>query len=141
LTLADIFEIRPLGTRGRRFIEIDRNAELAANALTQSSGDRHAFFHARIGQRDKGNNIRRADAWMLALVIVEVDQLSSGTNGAERSFFHCKRRPRKGDDGPVVVEIGGAIEQTRSVHRGDGSDDLINDLRAPRFRKIGDAFN
>ena len=40
----------------------------------QPLGDRDTIVHARAIERDKGNDIRRADARMLARVIVEVNQ-------------------------------------------------------------------
>ena len=74
LTFADVFEVGPFGTRGRRFIQIDRDAELVPDAFPQPLRHRDAIFHARAAERDKGNHIRRADARMLARVVVEVDQ-------------------------------------------------------------------
>ncbi len=48
LTLADIFKIGIFGTSSRRFIQVDGDAELASDTLTQPLGNRNALFHADI---------------------------------------------------------------------------------------------
>jgi hypothetical protein len=116
LPLADILQVGSFGTGCRRFVQIDRDAEFASDTLTQSLGNGNTLFHACAAERDKGNDIRCADAWMRACVLIEVDQFGSGLDGAESGFFYSGGRPGKGQHGAVVVEVGGAVEQFDFAH-------------------------
>ncbi len=78
---------------------------------------------------------------MLAGVLVQVDQLGGGLDGAEGSLLHRESRACKGDHGPVVIQVGGAVQDTRTFDGLNGGDDLVDHLGAPRFGKIGDAFD
>ncbi len=92
LPAADVLEVGAFGTCCRRFIQIDRDIELAAHALPHPPGDGDAFLHCRFRERDEGTDVRRADARMLAGVLVQVDQLGRGLDGAEGRLLH-RRKP------------------------------------------------
>ena len=94
-----------------------------------------------VGKRNKGNHIGRTDAGMFPLMVVEVDQFCCSPDGAEGSLLHSKRRSGERDDGTVMVEVGGAVEQARSFHGGNGGYDLVYDFRPPCFGKVGNAFD
>ena len=61
---------------------------------------------AASGKGHKRHDIGCADAWMLALVIVEIDQRSRGLNRSEGGFLRGLRGSDERQDGPVVIEIG-----------------------------------
>ena len=111
------------------------------HALTKALRDGDAIFHLDIRERDEGHHVGRADARMRARVLVEVDQLGRGLDGAEGGLFHRFGRARKGDHRAVVVEVGGTVEQARAFHGGDGGHDLVYHLGAAGFGEIGDTFN
>jgi hypothetical protein len=78
---------------------------------------------------------------VFAAVLVEVDQFGGLFDGLESGFLDGGGRPGIGDDGSVVVSIGGVIEQADFRHGCDGSQNLLDDFGAAGFGKVGDAFN
>ena len=78
---------------------------------------------------------------MRARVLVEVDQLRRGLDGAEGGLFHRLGRARKGDHRAVVVEVGGTVEQARALHGGDGGHNLVHHLGAAGFGEIRNTFD
>jgi hypothetical protein len=40
-----------------------------------------------------------------------------------------------------VVKVGGTVKQARAFDRANRSNDLVNDFRSARFRKIWDTFD
>ena len=54
---ADVGQVDPVGTRGRFLVEIDRDAQLIADALAELARQRHARRHVHIAQRHERHHV------------------------------------------------------------------------------------
>ena len=70
---SDIREIAVRLLQRRMFIEKYRQPQLGANSRSQPARQADALFHVRAAQGNEGNDISRANAWMLPMMLVEVD--------------------------------------------------------------------
>jgi hypothetical protein len=73
--------------------------------------------------------------------VLQIDQLRRGFDRLEGRFLNRQRRTGKRQYGAVMVEVGRAVEELDVVHGLDGCDDLVYDLRLPRFGKVRDTFD
>jgi len=77
---------------------------------------------------------------MGAGVLVQINKVSGLLDGLESGFFGRLRRADVGDDGAVVVAVGGAVEHGHTGCR-DGGQDGLHHLGAAGFGKVGDTFD
>ena len=97
---------------GRELIEVDRNRQFLADALSEATSQHDAVVHADAGNRNEGNDIDRADARMRAAMARHVDQLRPFVHELECSLQHSVRIPDKRDHGAIGVRSGIDIEQS-----------------------------
>ena len=90
-----------------------------AHPAAQAAGHLHALLHGHVADRHKRHHIGRAQARVLAGVLVEVDVLGGGGNSLVSGFFHGIRRAHIGENGAVVIHIGVPVEHGYARHRGD----------------------
>src|SRR3989338_2028947 len=74
LAPADVFQVHPVGPRGRFFVEVDGNPEAFPDLLADVAGQRDALFDGHALDGDEGDGVGGADAGMRALVLGEINQ-------------------------------------------------------------------
>ena len=141
LPTADVFQVLAFGAGGGLFIQVDRDAKLLADALPQAAGDGHTFRHADTRDGHEGHHIAGADARVLALVLVQVDQLGGFSNRPEGGLFDLLRRADKGQHGAVVIQVGVPVEQADRRHGLDGVLDGLDYFGAAGIGKVGNTFD
>src|SRR5512147_2973848 len=76
LTAPNVGEVLTIGARRRALVEVDRDLQLFADALAESSGERDAVVHRRAFEWDEGDDVRGTESRVFALVHGEVDEVA-----------------------------------------------------------------
>ena len=77
---------------------------------------------------------------MHTLVLAQIDALHRHRDPAQRAFRHRFRRPRKCDDGSVVIRVPFRAQHQHARRRSDRIFNRAHRRCIPPFGKIGDAF-
>ena len=78
---------------------------------------------------------------MLARVVIEVDQLARRADSRERSVDGLLDGRDERDDGTIVREIRGRIENRDTLDGSDGVTNSGNNLGPPALGEIGNALD
>ena len=119
LAAADILEIGPLRPLRGGLVEIDRDFQPGPDFLGHALGQTDALLDRDAFDRDKRDDVSRADPGMRALMPSEVDEGDRLFDRADRGVGDRGRRADEGEDGAIVVRVLLAVEQD---HFGDGED-------------------
>jgi hypothetical protein len=90
---------------------------------------------------DERTDVGRADARVLALVVVEVYQVAGDADAAKGSLDHVVRPADKGNDRAVVVGVGADVEHLDAGHFTDGVGDAAVDGWVAAVAEVGDTFD
>jgi hypothetical protein len=85
------------------------DVQLTSDPLSQSAGDDNTVVDTGLLDRDKRHNIRSANAWMRAGVLIKIDQLSRLGDPGKRSGFCSNGAPHIGTTG--FRKIGDAFDE------------------------------
>ena len=140
LAPADVFQVSPLRGRGSLLVEVDRNVQFLSHPPAQAPGDLDAVLHRHLADRHERHHVSRPEAWVLALVLIQVDQFSRRGDPLIGSLLHRLRLSDEGQHCAVVIGVRVLVQHDHPRHPLDGSLDLLDHLRAARFGKIRDAF-
>ena len=105
-------EAPPLGT-GRAVPE-DRNA-LVGDAAPHAPGRRHGVGHVEAAEGDEGEHVQGPYPGVHAPVLPEVDVLEGEAGRRQRRPLHRRRVAHEGDDRPVVVGVGGPVQDVGAL--------------------------
>jgi hypothetical protein len=139
--VAHVGQVPALGAQRRGLVEVDRDLELASDALAQRVRGAHALLHRRALERHERHDVGRADARVLALVLRQVDQLLGLGDGAERGLAALARRADEGHDGAVVARVQAVVDQLHAAHGADRRPGSARRQRAAPFAEVGDALD
>ena len=116
LRLADVREADALRTQGGPRIEIDGDlvplGDLASEGVRQSD----ALLHRHAGERDERHDVHSAEARVLSLVRAHVDLEVRGGDERVRGGCNGVGVAREGEDGAVVIDVAGLIEEPDARH-------------------------
>src|SRR5215213_3098401 len=136
LAAPDVGEILAVGTRRGALVEEDRDAELAADALTELARERDAVLHRRSLERDEGDDVGRAHAGMLAGVARQIYLVYGFSDSSEGRIGHHADVGDEGDDAAVVARVRARVQQIGSGDGGDGVADGGDHLGAAPLGEV-----
>ena len=105
-------------------VEVDRDAQLAPEALAHTAGQRAQLVPADAFKRRERRHVEGADARMRAMVAAQVDTLDRDRRRFEQGIFDGNGRPDEGHHGAMMVGVHGAIEQPHAGNAFDGAAEL-----------------
>ena len=95
LRAADVGQDHAIRSLGRARVQVHGQIEALRDPLSKVSGERDALVHGRLAERDEGNHVNRADAWVLALVRVHVDARDRFLDRGFHRLGHRRRSIRR----------------------------------------------
>ena len=122
-----------------RLVQIHRDFVALPDFFSHAARHGHAVFQGHAFDRDKRNDIRRAQTRMRARVFREINKLGRLAHAANGGFRHVDRIAHQGDDAAVVVGIHLAVEQIDAIHL-HGFDNGVDPRLVSPFREIRYAF-
>ncbi len=130
-----------LGAQGRVLVEVRGQIELRADAGRQPARQSHADGHVVLFDGHERDDVGGAEARVGAVVDVEVDEPGGRGDAGEGGLRGRLVGTHEGDHAAVVDGVALAVEHVHSVDRGDGGDDLVDDLGAPALGEVGHALD
>ena len=124
LPAAHLFQVGPVGPRGRGFIKEHRHTEAPPDFQARLAGQQDALLQLDAGDGHKGNYVRGADARVDTLLAGQVDQFGGLACPAHRRFDHRGGLSGDGHYGAVVVRIHRPVEQAHPLHAHRGHNRL-----------------
>jgi len=118
-------------------IEVDGHAKLSPDPFAKLVRTLTAKGERCSAERNDGEDVGRADAWVDAAMLSDVDLLDRSSHGGDKRFDKVRAQPGERDHRAVVVRVGVDVEDVRLASpRGirDGGDDRI----IPALREVGD---
>ena len=143
LALAAGGEIAALGTGGAVLIQERGNLQLVPDALGDALGHLDGFLHGHVHLGDEGDDVGRAHALVLAVVLVHVDALGGDLRELEGDLLDGLGGADEGENAAVVVAVGLSVEQGAAGDALRGLDELVIGglVLFLGAAEIGDAFD
>ena len=143
LALAAGGEIAALGTGGAVLIQEGGDLQLVPDALSDALGHLDGFLHGHVHLGDEGDDVGRAHALVLAVVLVHVDALGGDLRELEGDLLDGLGGADEGENAAVVVAVGLSIEQGAAGDALRGLDELVIGglVLFLGAAEIGDAFD
>src|SRR5215831_3036397 len=85
LATANVGEVFPIRTRCCTLVEVNRNLQLAADAIAKAPGERDAIIHRRALERNEWHDVSGTESWVLTGVDREIDEVACLRNAGVRS--------------------------------------------------------
>ncbi len=130
-----------LRTERRVAVEVHRQLEAHRDLLAEAAGQVDALLDPRAAERHERDDVDGADARVRAGVLLHVDQLQRAADRRGRSAHDRLGTAGEGHDAAVVRLIARVVEHRDAIDLADGSDDLLDDLRAPPFAEVRHALD
>jgi hypothetical protein len=121
-------------------IVIDGNTVATPDKEPCLSSEDGAFGQRGTADRNKGDNVRGADARMDTVLLSEVNEFGSLTRGTYGGFDDGLWRTRDGDNRTVMRRVKGPVQKTDALDL-HGRDDLGNFGYVRAFGKVGDTLD
>jgi len=128
------------GIESRLAIEIDGKVEPSSRFPSETVRRGDGIAHFRVRKRHEGNDVRRPDPRVGALVRAEVDPRKGRLCGGERRPNDVVRLSQEGEDASVVVGVAVHVRESDIPHRLDGRSDGAHRLGVSPFAEVGNAF-
>ena len=141
LPLADVGQRLHRGALCGGLVEIDGNGELVGNLPAQLVGQGHALLHRNVRDGDEGNDVRRTDAGMSPPVFLHVDQLRGLGAAGERRLLGGLRLAHEGEHRPIVIGVGGVVQDSHAGRPARLADDGLDDLGPLPLAEVRYAFH
>ena len=141
LTPPDKGKVDAVRPRRGQLVQIGRYRKLVGDLLGQSLGNLDALLHRHAGNRHERHDVGRTHARVLALVLVQVNQLGRDPDRPESGVEHRFRLADEADDRAIVVRVHLLVEHRNAVDRLDDVDNLIDYLGPAALAEIGHAFD
>jgi len=104
-------------------------------------GQSHAIVHRHAIERNKRQDVGRAETWMFARVRAHVDQFRRALHRLHGRFDYLLGRSDERDHRTVVVGIDVRVEHTRRRDRANRLRDAAHRLGPAALAEIGDTFD
>ena len=137
--LPDVREPLPLGSGGRPGVEIDRDLELRCRTLGEPAREPDAVLQRRVPDGNERDDVGRAHARVLSLVLREIDPLQGDPHGSERRLEGSLGRRHECEHRPVVRGVGLDVEELHIGYAREGGPERVESLLIPALGKVGNA--
>ena len=141
LPLADVLKISPLRPARRGLVKKGRDLKAPPGSFRHLLGDAHAIVKRHAEDRDKGDDVGRSQPRVRALLMIQINQVSSLANAAQGGLADGLARPGQGDDRAVVVGVHLLVEQVNLRHGEHGLDNRLHFGFVPAFAEVWNAFD
>ena len=111
LALAAGGKVAALRTGGAVLIQEGGDLQLVPDALSDALGHLDGFLHGHVHLGDEGDDVGRAHALVLAVVLVHVDALGGDLRELEGDLLDGLGGADQGEHAAVVVAVGLGVEQ------------------------------
>ena len=147
--LGETLELRPTDVRQAHAVRLRRGARVVVHGnvvsrrhlAPEAVGERDALVHRHAREWDERHDVDRAEPRVFALVRHHVDLAVREVDEGVRRAGNSVGLARVCEDRAVVVDITRAVEKTNALGRADGVGEAIDDVAAPSFAHIRDAFD
>ena len=141
LAAPDVGQLLSVGPGGRPRVQVDGEAEPVGQARSERPGERDAFVHRRLAERDERDDVDGADPGVLAGLALHVDGLDRDRHGCLESLGHTGRAAGEGEDAPVVTGVARPVEEV-DVGRGrDRRGEPVDDLEPAALAEVRHGFD
>jgi hypothetical protein len=140
LAAAQVGEVHMVGSHGGTFVEVDRNAQLAPDAVRGGSGERGGVLHRQSPNRDERHDVGGAHSRMRARMARQVDPLDGAGDTGDGRPDDGIRLTGECDHRAIVIHVGLAPEQQDSGYGCDRVDDRVDDVEIAALAEIRNAL-
>ena len=139
--LADLRQVPPQFGGGGFFVEVDRQLEAGSDLLADAARESDAVLHCRPAHRNERNHVHRSHPRVLPFMGAQIDEGEGTVEQGHRRVEQSLLGAGQGQDGPVVVAVGGEVEDTDAWPGTDRADDLFDHLLPASFAEIRNRFD
>ena len=137
----DVFEALMLGAPGRPAVEVDRDLELAPQALAERVGGLNGPLPGHPFERDEGRHVQGADARMHPGVAPQVDPLHGDAGRGQQGGGNGLGIAGEGEDRAVVIDVGRLVQQMDAENRANRLGERRQHGGVAAFREVRHAFD
>ena len=141
LPLADVGQLPAVGGGGRLVVQVEGLAEALGCLAGHVVGQLVTVPDGAVAHRDEGDHIRAADAGVLPLMAVHVDQLHGAADGLYHGLAQGLGLTHHGDHAAVVVGVGGVVQQLDPGLGPEAVHDLFHRFHIPPLAEVGDGLD
>ena len=138
---AHVGEPDAVGSRRRARVQVDREVEPVRDPGTEPACQLDAVLERRRAQRDEGDHVHRADAWVLALVAVHLDDVDRHLDRGFQRGLDQFGLAGKGQHRAVVGGVARAVEDERAVDAGGRPREAVDDVEPAAFGIVRDRLD
>ena len=122
-------------------VEVDRQVEALRDPLAEAARQLDALVHRRVAERHERDHVDRADARVLALVLLHVDLVDGRPDEPLQRVADRAGRSGEGEHRAVVARIARPVEEVDAGDAGDGRASQLDDLESAALGDVRDGLD